>query len=90
MPANGRWDLIRRLKGLTSMAKLAKGNGTEVGWTSTTRLYAGLLRYKIENTEQELIKCVQNNGVCEEYLKPMNNTRAIHSRGTRWRSWLNH
>jgi len=46
------------------MAKLAKGNGTEFGWTSTTRLYVGLVRYKIENREQELTKCIENNGVC--------------------------
>jgi hypothetical protein len=36
------------------MAKLAKGNRTEVGWTSTTRLYVGSIGYKRENAEQEL------------------------------------
>jgi hypothetical protein len=36
------------------MAKLAKGNRTEVGWTTTTRLYVGSTGCKIENAEQEL------------------------------------
>jgi hypothetical protein len=36
------------------MTRLAKGNRTGVGWTSTTRLYVGSTGYKIENTEQEL------------------------------------